>query len=775
MLEGAYFKSSQQRLPADQRSIAAFVSRHIVVRGRVQGLGARPAVFRLAQQCGLTGTVSNTNLGLEIQVEGAAEHVQAFIQVLPRRFPPDAVIESIEIEKYALRGYDQFSISPSRKNSRSAVQVPPDVCVCSHCLCEVDDAKNPRHLYPFTNCTNCGPRYSLLSAMPYDRAVTSMDEFEMCPRCQREYCDSRDRRFHSQTNCCPQCGPRIWLNGPDGETPQKGADAMQVAADALTAGQIVALRGVGGYQLLADATSEQTVRELRNRKGRAGKPFAVLVSESGCARQLGKLSDDEHRVLSGPVNPIVLALVSEQSSLAPSIAPGMRTVGLMMPTTPLHAQLVKRSRRPLVVTSANREGEPLIFDNQNSCQLSELADLVLDHNRPIVRPVDDSVVGVMAGRTATIRLGRGLAPLPLDVTCTAHVLALGGHQKAAIALSNGSQSILGPHIGDLDGESTRVRFIEHVKAMCGLYEVEPEFVVHDEHPDYFTTCWAQGLGLPSLAVQHHHAHVVAAMLEPHWLDRCVLGVAWDGSGYGPDGTIWGGEFLLATSAGYERVGTLRPFCLPGGEHAVRQPWRVGMALLHQLGEEGPLPALFKNRGPAPELLSKSLAGDYSWPRTTSAGRLFDGVAALVLGIEHVDFEGQAAMLLESACDHDATGQYEIPLCPGQPRELDWRPLLRGVLDDLRRGVPAGTIAMRFHRALADGIVAIAMGFEALPIVLCGGCFYNRVLTELAVERLKRIGRIVAAPGTIPIGDGGLAAGQIAIAAARLDNGARSCA
>jgi hydrogenase maturation protein HypF len=774
MFHFAQAQGSQTRLTAYQCSSAGFIGRRILVFGRVQGVGARPAVFRLAQEHGLTGTVSNTNLGLEIVIEGCAEHVQEFIDLFPRSFPPEAAIESIEIEECARCEYDRFSIVSNQNPSRNAARVPPDLGVCPLCLSEVDDSENRRHLYPFTNCTGCGPRYSLAVAIPYDRASTAMAQFEMCPRCRREYSDSSDRRFHSQTNCCPQCGPRVWLTRPHGEGLQHGAEAMHVAAEALLAGKTVAIRGIGGYQLLADATSETAVRELRNRKHRPGKPFAVLVSGSVHARQLGKVSDDEHHVLSSPPNPIVLVQVLERSRLAPSIAPGMNTIGLMLPTSPMHAQLVRRSGRPLVVTSANREGEPLIFDESRN--FSELADFVLQHDRPIVRPIDDSVVGLIAGRIATIRLGRGLAPLPLDVTCGAQILALGGHQKAAIALSNGAQAVLGPHVGDLDSEESRIRFVEHVEAMCVLYGVQPELVVHDEHPDYFTTTWARDHAAPTLAVQHHHAHVVAGMLQQHWLDRRVLGVAWDGTGYGPDGTIWGGEFLFATSSGYERIGRLRPFCLPGGEQVVRQPWRVSLALLHQLGEvEGrPVSTLFEKVPRSRELLLKSLAAD-CWPRTTSAGRLFDGVASLVLGIEHVDFEGQAAMLLESACDLNATGKYVMPLCPGNPIELDWRPVLRGVLNDVRSGTPAGIISMRFHRALADGIVAMARAFETLPIVLCGGCFYNRILTELIVEELERIGRTIATPGTIPIGDGGLAAGQLAVAAIRLENGARLCA
>ncbi len=427
-------------------------------------------------------------------------------------------------------------------------------------------------------------------------------------------------------------------------------------------------------------------------------------------------------------------------------------------------------------TSGNREGQPLAFElNADKQELLDIADVWLDHDRPIARPIDDSVVRVIAGRSATVRLARGLAPLPLELMADP-MLALGGHQKAAIALSNGAQSVLGPHVGDLETESARARYLDHIAAMCQLYGAKPELIVCDQHPEYFSTRWAAEQAIPVLAVQHHHAHVVAGMLEAGWLDREVLGVAFDGTGYGTDGTIWGGELLIAKATGYRRVASLRPFALPGGEMAVREPWRVAVSLVYQaVGSEEAAKLQFagvatKHVEQVVALLGKRNIS----PTTSSVGRLFDGVAALALNITASQFEGQPAMLLEAACEPSCGGEYVLPLSHGQPALLDWRLLVRNVLSDRSVGQSPGAMAMRFHRALAGGVAAATAHFPKLPIVLCGGCFQNKSLTELVVERISG-DRNLATPGIIPTGDGGLAAGQLAVAAARVQGGWQPCA
>jgi hydrogenase maturation protein HypF len=748
---------------------------------------------------------------VSIHVEGPTSRVELFCGRLAACLPARAVLESIDRDDCQPLGEPGFRIVPSSTDGPPRAHVPPDVAVCRECLSDVAAPDNRRHGYVFTTCSGCGPRYSIVQRMPYDRTATGMSRFAMCPRCRAEYTSHADRRFHSQTNCCDDCGPRVWLSGcfktagdcpsfaessrQNGTVPFSHAvlkrpagggsnrvitqddGAIQSAAAALRRGAILALRGLGGYQLLVDATSESAVRELRRRKRRHARPLAVMVADHAEADSLAAIDTIERQALCDPVNPIVVLRRRAGTRLASAVCSSFDTVGLMLPTTALHDRLARAAGCPLVVTSGNLEGEPLEFDAARSERVfSGLADVWLHHDRPILRPIDDSVVRVVAGRVATARLARGLAPLPLTVDTRHRIVALGAHQKAAIALANGVQAVLGPHVGDLDSEASRGRYLDHLAAIEELYDFEPQLLVHDEHPDYFTTQWAARQPVATLAVQHHHAHVVAGMIETGWLDREVLGVAWDGTGYGPDGTIWGGEFLVATARAYRRVARLLPFGLPGGEVAVREPWRVAVALVAQAaGLEAAASLAFDGvPGTAPAQVVQVVQRPHLCPRTSSAGRLFDAVAALALNTAHAQFEGEPAMLLEGACDRSAEGRYELPYSPGEPGLLDWRPLVRGVLDDRRAGISPPAIAMRFHRALAGGVASVAKQFPRLPIVLGGGCFTNRVLTELVTEVLTSRARQVATPGVIPAGDGGLAAGQLAIAAARLEGGSRLC-
>jgi hydrogenase maturation protein HypF len=748
----------------------------IVLRGRVQGLGVRPAIARLAQELELAGGVGNSTGGVSIHVEGPAAAVTTFEHSLRRRLPAGTRIESQLDQLVAPVGAAVFRIESSTSDGPLAARVPPDVAVCRQCLADAQAVDNRRHGYAFTTCTECGPRYSLIVSMPYDRAATAMSHFTPCPQCGREYAWPADRRFHSQTNGCPACGPQVWLRPSDGRVVARGGDPLQAAVMELRRGRILAVRGVGGYQLVVDATSTDAVRELRRRKGRFGKPLAVMVADLAAIDRLATFDDAQRQSLISPANPIVVLKSRSPSSVSAEVSDGLDTIGLLLPTTPLHDELARRFGHPLVVTSGNLEGDPLAFEGDAARRaLRDVAHAWLDHDRPIVRPIDDSVVRVIAGHPATLRLARGLAPLPLELQ-TRPMLALGGHQKAAIALCNGAQSVLGPHVGDLETESARARYLDHIQAMCQLYGASPEWLVCDQHPDYFSTRWAAEQSRPTMAVQHHHAHVAAGMLEAGWLDREVLGVSWDGTGYGPDGTIWGSEFLIATATDYRRAACLRPFALPGGDMAVREPWRVAVSLVYQAaGAQEAAKLRFAGvMLQQVERLVQLLRKPRLFPITSSAGRLFDGVAALTLDVAASQFEGQPAMLLEAACDPTSEGEYELPLSRGQPAHVDWRPLIRGVLADRIAGLPPGRIAMRFHRALAAGIAAVAERIPKLPVVLCGGCFQNKVLTELVVKRIER-DRLLATPGVIPTGDGGLAAGQLAIAAARLDGGWQPCA
>lgn len=743
-------------------------ARLFVLIGRVQGLGVRPAIARLAARLALKGTVANGLEGVEVLVEGDEDQLALFDDLLLAALPTGALVERVERQTALPAGHDDFQIAAHHGRGAVAALVPRDVAVCPKCLAEVRAPSDRRHGYAFTSCTRCGPRYSIVGHMPYERELSSMSGYSQCPQCQSEYETADDRRFHSQTNSCAECGPRIWC--VDSAHRQITGSAIEIAVAALKRGEIVALRGLGGYQLVCDATDDDAVSRLRERKRRPAKPLAVMVESPQSARAIAWLEDQELRTLASVENPIVLLKSRSGCGLATGIHPELAEVGVLLPTTPLHVPLASAIGRPLVVTSGNREGEPLAIDiAEAERDLAGIADLWLHHDRPIVRPVDDSVIRVIAGRAVTIRCARGLAPLPLAVASARSILALGGHQKGAIALSNGRQSVLGPHVGDLDSVATQERFLREMQSFIDLYGAAPDLVVHDLHPNYFTTRWAHDQPLCRLAVQHHHAHVAAAMVEHGWLDREVLGIAFDGTGFGTDGTIWGGEFLLATAGGFRRVGRLRPFALPGGEAAIRQPWRISVDLIaDSAGAERAL--CHSTCGWRREDVMRILAireSDRFAPRTSSVGRLFDAVAALVLKMDQVHYEGQPAMLLESACDPSEEGRYAVPIRGRELLELDWRPMICEILADLDAAVPPPAIAMRFHRGLAAAAAAVARRFAPLPVVLCGGSFQNRLLTELIASDLEESNQPVGLPGTIPTNDGGLAVGQLAVAIARL--------
>lgn len=737
-----------------------------LLQGYVQGIGVRPAIARLAVQLDLRGNVANQTDGVEIQVEGDSADVNSFADRLPFELPSAAVVDQIVQSRIAVTGRPQFRIERGITQAGLATRVPRDLAVCEDCLSEVANTDDRRAGYAFTSCTDCGPRYSMIHKLPYERADTSMRRFKQCDECKAEYEAPFDRRFHAQTNACPFCGPSTWTTTNDGEVTHHGEAAIQCAATVLRQGGIVAIKGLGGYQLMCDATCENAVQRLRRRKQRDSKPLAVMLD----GRRLSGLSAVEREQLTSPRNPIVLVPSSSAGQLASGLAPGLNTVGIMCPTTPLHSLLLNGAERSLVVTSGNIEGEPLAIGNDEALEsLRSVADMFLHHDRPIVRPIDDSVVRVIAGRPVSIRAARGVAPLPLAMVGNRHLVAVGGHQKVAIAVCNGHQSVLGPHIGDLGSLSARQRFVEQTQQLTKLYGAEPEAIAHDLHPDYFTTRWAGEQSLPTIAVQHHHAHVVAGMVEHGWLDRTVLGIAFDGTGFGTDGTIWGGEFLLATAGDFHRVASFRPFLLPGGEMAIREPWRIWMALLADAcGVDETVAEL--ERYVEPDVLN-SMARVLSrriGPRTSSVGRLFDAVAAIVLKTRESFFEGEPAMRLEAACDPSASGEYELPLDENvEPKQLDWRPMIRQLRDDQKNAATAGSMAMRFHRAIATAVARMVSRFPDYPVVMSGGCFQNRILTELIAERLSLHPQPVGLPGVIPPNDGGLAAGQLAVAQARL--------
>lgn len=754
--------------PPGEPSVAAC---RLVLAGGVQGLGVRPAIFRLAGELGLCGSVGNTLRGVEIEVEGPRAALREFEAGLPAVLPVAAHLVQVESTPLSPQGRRRFVIIQEPAQGPLTTRVPTDRAVCSECMGETEDQTDRRYAYPFTSCTQCGPRYTVIRSMPFEREDTAMDRFPLCCDCRQEYEGPRDRRFHAQTTSCAACGPRVVCREEHGAGPRSKAIHLQSIAAQLRAGRIVALRGLGGYQLLADATSEAAVTRLREQKRRRAKPLAVMVESADIARQLAYFDDEELAAFNDSSGPIVLVRARATNGLAAAIHPQLNMVGLMRPTTPLHALLSHACGRPLVCTSANLEGEPLEYEVAAAEQrLAGMCDMWVHHDRDIVRPIDDSVVRIIAGRRTTIRLARGLAPLPLALPPMQPTLAVGGYLKAAVAWSNGEQAVLGPHIGDQQSLAARERFVDHLRDMQRLYRFQADRIVHDLHPEYFSTRWAQQQQNHAgqvVAVQHHHAHVAAGMLVHHWLDREVLGVAWDGTGYGTDGTIWGGEFLHCTAATFERVARLRPFRLPGGEAAIHEPWRIALSLCRQID---PSTAAWKRTGisvPASrvEAVARILDRPQLSPVTSSVGRLFDAAAAIILGIDYVDFDGQAAMRLEAVADRSVSGCYDFPLMSSDIAELDWRPLLVGLLADREHGAEPAQMATRFHRSLARGIIEVCRFWRATPVVLTGGVFQNRLLTELVAELHDDASQPLGLPGLIPVNDGGLAAGHLAVVAA----------
>lgn len=759
----------------------------ILVTGQVQGVGFRPYVYRLARQCGLAGRVGNDAAGVTIDIEGNVRDLERFEHLLTAQVPAAAEIAGIRIEPRTWFGWTGFTIDANGPAGQPTVRVPRDLAVCPECRRELLDPTDRRHEYPFTNCTQCGPRYSIIEAMPYDRPATAMRRFAMCPPCTREYQAPADRRFHAQANACGACGPEVILWDRDGKTSAGPDSAIRATAKLLRRGAIVALKGLGGFQLLVRSDDTDAVARLRQRKQRPGKPLAVMAPSLASACDLVDLSTTEQHLLESQQNPIVVARRRESSSLSGLLAPRVGTLGVLLPTTPLHVALLTELGLPVVATSGNRGDEPIVTDEHSAIrQLAGIADAFLVHDRPIARRVDDSVVRVIAGKPVTLRLARGYAPLPLPALEGREgmpILTTGGHQKDAVAFWTGSQAVLGQHIGDLDHPDTRAAFRRTVDDLKALYEFEPAVIACDLHPDFFTTRWAAEQGKPVIQVQHHHAHAVASMAEHGLLDREVLAITWDGTGYGPDGTIWGGEFLRARRSGFERVASLLPFPLPGGEAAIRQPGRIAFGLLWVLlGEEAAVRRTEVLGLPARDgrALAAMIRRGVQTVWTSSVGRLFDGIAALVLGVHEVSYEGEAAMWLEAVADPLVTDAYPLPIrsldarsCavgdPMVPRS-DWRPMLSAILDDLARSGDAATIAARFHNALAAWAGAVADSQPQTDVVLSGGCFQNCLLTERTLEHLYRAGRRVVAQGRVPPNDGGLAAGQLAVALGKCQRG-----
>ena len=758
----------------------------IEVRGAVQGVGFRPFVYRLAQEHHLNGWVINTPEGVGIEVEGEETILREFPLRIRSEKPACAHIYSMQQSIIDPVGYADFRIRESTADGVVLTTILPDIATCGACLRELFDPSDRRYLYPFTNCTHCGPRYSIIEGLPYDRAMTTMRRFTMCAACQAEYDNPSDRRFHAQPNACPVCGPRTELLQPDGTILALGQDAILHTVAILKQGGIVALKGLGGFHLLVDAGNSDSVQRLRNRKHREEKPFALMFPDINAVSSCCHMSHAEEQMLQVPEAPIVLLRVrSGNGCVSPLVAPRNPFLGVMLPYTPLHHILLREHGQPVVATSGNLSDETICTDNREALdRLGGIADVFLVHDRPIARHVDDSIVRFMCGRQMMLRRARGFAPLPvaLDTAPKSTFLAMGGQLKNTVAFNAGSNVMISQHIGDLDGFHSELAFERTIDTLCRMYRRTPDHAVVDMHPDYRSTKFASLRYQSVIPVQHHVAHIASCMAENR-LEDTVLGVAWDGTGYGDDGSIWGSEFFLTDGARYRRVASLHPFQLPGGDTAIRQPRRIALALLFEMFGQNIesmtwVEPVRLTSSDELHVLMKMLDQNVNSPKSSGMGRLFDAVASL-LGIRHeTAFEGQAAMELEFAAAEGVDSYYEFGMdasnnewrsndAAGEHHDrrvamtiIDWRPTVAGILEDLRSAVPVATIAARFHNTLTEIICTIAQQEGNRRVVLSGGCFQNVFLAERVVQRLTDEGFSPYWHQRIPPNDGGISLGQM---------------
>jgi hydrogenase maturation protein HypF len=789
------------------------------VEGTVQGVGFRPYVYRLAGRQGLAGFVLNDPHGVVIEVEGSASAVEGFLALLGPEAPPLAAIERMLTEEREPHGDSGFKILDSPRGGAIDAPVTPDSATCADCLRELLDPRDRRYRYPFINCTNCGPRFTIVRGVPYDRPFTTMAGFTMCAHCRAEYENPADRRFHAQPNACPQCGPSASLLRTDGSQAPLGpaGDPVRAAAEALREGRIVAVKGIGGFHLACRADDETAVATLRARKHREDKPFALMVATARAAGELVRLGKAERALLCGPERPIVLAPRLPHAAVVPSVAPGVQELGVMLPYTPLHhllladlgegaidtgtanysatvgdtgpacTEIPQRPRREpttLVMTSGNTSEEPIAYRDEDAlARLRDIADLLLVHDRPIQTRTDDSVVRMVDApggpRKLTLRRSRGYVPagIPLPDNAAHPILACGGELKNTFCLAKGPRAWVSHHIGDLENYETLRSFTEGIEHLQRLLGVEPEVVVHDHHPEYLSTKYAMDRDTERLiGVQHHHAHLAACLAE-HGEEGSAVGAIFDGTGYGLDGSVWGGELLLGDLEGFRRVGMLLPVRLPGGVRAIREPWRMACAWLSAAdqseGFEGPPEIPLALRGRVEERawhqVSQLARTGVQSPVSTSMGRLFDAVGALCGLRTHANYEGQAAIELEAACDPAERGRYPISLIhDGELIVIDPRETIRLVNADIEAGVARGVVASRFHAALStatvEALARVASSEGSDLVVLSGGVFQNRHLLEAAMAGLHAAGLRAITPERLPIGDGGISYGQAAIAA-----------
>ncbi|MBI5325270.1 MAG: carbamoyltransferase HypF [Ignavibacteriae bacterium] len=753
------------------------ISRTVIsIRGAVQGVGFRPFIFRLANEMKLNGYIKNNSIGVLIEAEGEKKILDNFIIQIREKKPALSKITGFEFSFFEKNGYTSFNILESEETPETSAFILPDIAICDACIREMNDPADRRYIYPFINCTNCGPRFSIVEAIPYDRKNTTMKTFKMCPDCQKEYDNPNDRRYHAQPIACPVCGPHVEMWDGNGNVIESHHNAIHKLVELVKEGKIAAVKGIGGFHLVCDARGDEAVINLRERKHRIDKPFALMFPTLESIKEVCYVNQIEETLLRAPESPIVLLKRKSVpvKSVSDFCAPGNPELGVMLPYSPLHHLLMKELKNPIIATSANISEEPICIDELEALnRLKNIADYFLVHNRPVKRQIDDSVVRVVKGKVMMLRRARGYAPLPIELESDSNkiIFAVGGQLKNSIALKIGKNVFLSQHIGDLETQEATKAFANVIDDFRILYKVEPELIVKDLHPDYYSTKFAENINIKSKSIQHHIAHIASCKAE-NQVKGCCLGISWDGTGYGIDKTIWGGEFFRIDDVRCEHIGTFRQFPLPGGEIAIREPRRSALGLLYDMyGGSAFNYSVIQNNFSFEEInvLEKMLSNRTNCPLTSSVGRLFDAVASILNINQKINFEGQAAMNLEFTASANETRAYNYYIYNDSIFRIDWQTIIEELLMDVNSGVKNSIISAKFHNTLIEIILELAKLLNEEKIVLSGGCFQNTYLLNGVIEKLEQNNFKVYWHQRVPANDGGISLGQIAASELIIDN------